>query len=689
MSTPYPPLNPRFPHLLHGGDYNPDQWLDRPDILDEDMRLAKLAGINSLSIGIFAWAALEPEEGRYTFDWLDATMDRFAAHGIQAVLATPSGARPAWMSAKYPEVLRVQANRQRNLHGMRHNHCYTSPFYRQKVAAINQLLAERYGSHPALLVWHLSNEYGGECHCDLCQEAFRAWLKRRYHNDLAALNQAWWTAFWSHTYTAWEQIESPAPHGEMLVHGHNLDWKRFVTDQTVDFMLAEIEPLKRLSPDVPVTTNLMGTYPGLNYWRLAPHLDVVSWDNYPVWHGGWEGGVPDARLASEIAFLHDLNRSLKGGRPFMLMESSPSATNWQRVGKLRRPGMHQLSSLQAVAHGSDTVQYFQFRKSRGASEKFHGAVVDHVGHERTRVFGEVAQVGELLSRLDGLVGAATPTEVAVIYDWENRWAIDDTRGPRNDHHKGYEADCKAHHRALWRQGIPTDVIDMEQPLEGYQLVIAPMLHMVREGVAERITEFVKSGGTFVATYLSGIVDQSDLCFLGGWPGPLREVLGIWSEEIDALHVDERNALVLGSNELGLAGRYETSVFCDLIHPETAATVATYEQDFYAGRAALTVNHYGAGQAWYLCARPEQRFLDDFYRAQATRLGLRRALEAPLPEGVSATWRTAGEREYLFVMNFNADPVEVSLDRPRRHAATGEALPATTTLPGYGLLVATD
>ena len=210
----FPPLVPAAPGLIHGGDYNPDQWLGYPDVLKEDVRLMNLAGVNSASVAIFAWAALEPEEGKYNFEWLDETFDRLWKAGVRVILATPSGARPAWMDEKYPEVLRVNADRTKNLHGLRHNHCFTSPYYRQKVREMNRMLAERYGKHPALMMWHLSNEYGGECHCPLCQEAFRNWLRKKYDNDIEKLNHEWWTYFWSHRYTSFDQIESPSPLGD-------------------------------------------------------------------------------------------------------------------------------------------------------------------------------------------------------------------------------------------------------------------------------------------------------------------------------------------------------------------------------------------------------------------------------------------------------------------------------------------
>ena len=663
----YNPISNKFSHILHGGDYNPEQWLETPKIIDEDFRLMKLAHCNAMTVGIFSWMALEPEEGKYNFSWLDKIMDRLAQNGMAAILATPSGAKPNWMSQKYPEILRTQADRLKDLHGGRHNHCFTSPIYRKKVSQINRMLAERYGKHPALILWHISNEYSGECHCPLCQEAFRSFLRKKYDNDLEMLNHEWWTGFWAHRYTDWSQIESPSPRGEHETHGLILDWRRFVSHQTIDFFKNEIKSLRELTPDIPVTTNMMGTFPGIEYRELAKELDVVSWDNYPTWHTTEQ---PDWKIGVRSSFVHDLNRSLKQGKPFMMMESTPSTVNWQKVNKLKRPGMHMLSSLQAVAHGSDTVQYFQWRKSRGSFEKFHGAVVDHVGHENTRVFRDVSQLGQTLEKLDEVVGTTVHPQVAIIYDWENRWAIEEAQALARERIQ-YEETCISHYTACWKQGVPVDIIGAREDFSQYRLVIAPMLYMTHPGVGERIEAFVREGGTFVTTYWSGIVNENDLCHLGGFPGPLREVTGIWSEEIDTLHSDENNSVVISENSLGLSGSYGVKDFCDLIHAESAQVLAVYGDDFYAGRPALTVNSFGNGDAYYIAARTGEDFLDDFYNALMEKLSLTRIIEAKLPCGVTAQQRTDGQNRYIFIMNFNAKKEEICLAGIYTDILTGE------------------
>ncbi|SHJ48313.1 beta-galactosidase [Hathewaya proteolytica DSM 3090] len=672
--------------MLHGADYNPDQWLHVDNIIDEDIRLMKLSHCNVVAIGIFSWTMLEPEEGKYNFQWLDDIMDKMHEAGNYVILATPSGAKPIWMAKKYPETLRVNSNRQRNLYGERHNHCYTSPIYREKIEKLDTLLAERYKDHPALIMWHISNEFEGQCHCELCQQAFRQWLKKKYHNNLEELNRAWWCKFWSHTYTDWSQIESPSPRGESELHGLNLDWKRFTSDQCLDYYKHEREVLKRISPDIPVTTNFhdfMKLQISVDYWKFADYVDVVSWDNYPYWHGERS----DAHEASRRAFMHDINRSIKGGKPFMMMESSPSATNWQPVAKLRRPGMHTLASLQAVAHGSDTVQYFQWRKSRGSSEKFHGAVVDHCGHENTRVFKEVANVGRILDKLSDVCGTSVQPEVAVIFDWENSWAIDDSQGPRREKKEYFET-CQSHYRAFWNMSIPVDVINMDVDFSKYKVVVAPMLYMVKEGVGQRIEEFVNNGGTFVTTYWSGIVDQNDLCYLGGFPGPLKKVTGIWSEEIDALYDGEYNCVVPEDTcKMDMKGEYKAEIFCDIIHAEGAKVLYKYNDDFYKGMPALTCNEFGKGQAYYIAFRNNEEFLWDFYKSLAKNKGLKPAIEVELAEGVNATVRRDEKNEFIFIMNFTEKEQHIDLKDYKLMDMEDESMvPKQLAMNPYGIKI---
>ncbi|NLO37571.1 MAG: beta-galactosidase, partial [Clostridiaceae bacterium] len=382
--------------------------------------------------------------------------------------------------------------------------------------------------------------------------------------------------------------------------------------------------------------------------RLSEALDVASWDNYPL----WRGDESDARLAAETAMVHDLNRCLKDGRPFMLMESSPSATNWQPVAKLRRPGGHLLYSLQAVAHGSDTVQYFQYRKSRGSSEKLHGAVIDHVGHEHTRVFREVAETGDLLARLDALVGTSRPAQVALVYDVENRWALEAAQGFKRD--KQYVQTLYDHYRPFWQMGVTVDVIDTTKELSSYKLVVVPMLYLIRPGLAGKLTAFVRGGGTLVVTYASGYVDEHDLCFLGGFPGPLKELLGIWNEEIDALHDGETRKVSWNGRQ------YEARDFCERIHLEGARQIGRFDEDFYVGQPALTVCPTGSGRAYYVAARLDDDFQDDFFGWLAESLDLRRPLTRPLPAGCTAQVRSDGENEYVFIMNFMPYPVKVDV-----------------------------
>ncbi|MED4224012.1 beta-galactosidase [Neobacillus cucumis] len=663
--------------MLHGGDYNPDQWLDRPDILADDIKLMKLAHTNTFSVGIFAWAALEPEEGVYNFEWLDEIFNNIDGIGGRVILATPSGARPAWMSQKYPEVLRVNGARVKQLHGGRHNHCFTSEVYREKTQKINRLLAERYGNHPALLMWHISNEYGGECHCEKCQHAFRNWLKEKYNNDLKSLNDAWWGPFWSHTFTDWSQIESPSPIGESMVHGLNLDWRRFVTDQTISFFENEIVPIKELTPNIPITTNFMADthelipFQALDYSKFAKHLDVISWDAYPAWHNDWES---NADLAMRVGFIDDLYRSLKQ-QPFLLMESTPSAVNWHNVNKAKRPGMHLLASMQMVAHGSDSVMYFQWRKSRGSSEKFHGAVVDHDNSSENRVFKEVAKVGQTLEKLNDIVGTNRPSDVAILYDWESNWALNDAQGFGLET-KRYPQTLVDHYRTFWEEDISVDVITKEQDFNSYKLLIVPMLYLVSEETIARLKSFVANGGTLVMTYISGLVNENDLTYLGGWHKDLQEIFGMKPVETDTYYPKDRNFVSYRNQS------FELKDYATVLELDTAKAEGEYEEDYYANTPAVTSHHYGKGKTYYIGGRLEDSFHREFYQELINDLSLQPAVLVKHDKGVSVQVRQAPEHDYIFVMNFTEEKQSIVIEEQVIDLVTGEQHTGDVTLEKY-------
>ena len=660
--------------LLHGGDYNPEQWLAYPDILAKDIEYMKEAKINTVSLGIFSWAALEPEEGQYTFDWMEQIINNLYDNGISVILATPSGSKPKWMTDKYPEILRVDEMRHRNLYGFRHNHCYTSPIYREKIAQMNTELVNRFGKHPAVILWHISNEFGGECHCPLCLQAFREWLKERY-KTIDELNKRWCTTFWSHTYQSFDQIESPSPRGEMALHALTLDWKRFVTDQTLDYVRHEIRSLRDAGSDLPVTINMMYNYDVLNYHKFVDDLDIISWDTYPTWHKG-----PEKLTAMDNGMQHDIMRSLKK-QPFLLMESCPSSTNWQSVSKLKKPGLLEAASMQAIAHGSNSVLYFQIRQSQGSSEKFHGAVIDHYGGNDTRVFKEVKQAGEDLELLTELTKTVVKSDVAVIYDWENRWALEDAQGPRN---KGvfYKETVEKSYYAFRKQGLNVDVIDMEQDLSEYRIVAAPMLYMFRAGFEEKIRTFVENGGTFIMTYWSGVVDENDRCFLGGTPYDLMDVMGLRSTEIDGLYDGETNSFIPQADvAFATQTSYTCEHLCELVKLDTADTLMIYGGDFYKETPAVTCNNFGTGKAYYIGADVEQICYDDLYRHIVSETEIQLPVDTDIPDGVEVTTRCSEAAEYLMIQNFNPESVQMKL--PEGEVCLGEK---EDVIPGFGTVV---
>jgi beta-galactosidase len=671
-------IHPKLPKIWYGGDYNPEQW-DK-EVMDEDLRMFNLAGIDVATINVFSWALSQPNEDTYDFTWLDDIINRLHANGTYVCLATSTGAHPAWMAKKYPDVCRVDFEGRKHKFGKRHNSCPNSPTYRTYSERIAEKLAERYKDHEAVLIWHVSNEYGGYCYCDNCADAFRTWLQERY-TTLEQLNKAWYTGFWGHTFYDWEEIVPPnalsdeEPGDRSFFQSISLDYRRFMSDSLLDCYKLEYNAIRRHSPQLPITTNLMGLYKPLDYFKWAPYLDVISWDNYPSLD------TP----VSLTSMTHDLMRGLKDGQPFMLMEQTPSQQNWQKYNSLKRPGVMKLWSYQAVARGADTILFFQLRRSAGACEKFHGAVIEHVGHEHTRVFRECAELGHELERLsDKVLDARVNARVAIVFDWENRWAIELSSGPTID--LKYVDEVHKYYDALFQQNIQVDLIGTNTDLAGYDIVIAPVLYMVKEGYAKRVEQFVHAGGTFLTTFFSGIVNEHDRVTLGGYPGELRNVLGIWAEEIDALFPDQSNQIQLNEQWGGLEGNYQCGILCDLIHAEAAEVKAVYGKDFYQGMPALTVNKYGAGQAWYVASSPEPAFLQGLLGNLCQDKGI----TAPIPPvpGVEVSTRTNEQKEsFVFILNHNDQATTISLgDLKGTDLLSGDFIGNEATLAAKQVLI---
>ena len=676
----------------YGGDYNPEQWDEAT--FAEDLELMAEAGVNLVSLGIFSWARLEPREGSYELDWLVEIVGRLHDAGIAVDLATATASPPAWMATDHPESLPMSADGVRLGLGSRQQYCPSSTVYRERSAALAEVLAERLGDHPGVVMWHIGNEYGchtAECFCPACARAFRAWLTDRY-GDVERLNAAWGTDFWSQRYTSLEQVCPPAAMPTFHNPAQLLDWRRFSDHQLRSLMEAEARILRERSTR-PVTTNFMGDFPATDYWRWAEALDIISDDSYP--------NPADAAAAHEVAWAGDLMRGLADGRPWILMEQAPGAVQWRRRNSPKRPGQFLLWSLARVAHGADGVLQFQWRQSRQGAETFHSGMVPHAGRAG-RTWDEVVATGRALKRLGPVLGEPVRAEAAVVLDWDSQWALSSTIGPVEPGER-FEA-ARAWHRSLWEAGIATDIVPVRADLAGYRLIVVPEVFIDYPELARNLEGAAAAGAQVVVAGPTGVVDTDAGAVLGGYLGSLRPLLGVRVTDHAALsgpvgQDDPRGALVnrvsraVGTpaaeiwtgleavgeplrrvlNQMGTpapdlrAGGWAEEVRIDEVPggveagqgQEPVEVVAVFDgrgggADL-AGRPAITRRPVrGSGAAWYVAAD-----LDAVGRAALLRLVCAHArirpVVADLPDGVEAQRRG----EILFLLNHGDRAAEVA------------------------------
>ncbi|MFI6872689.1 beta-galactosidase [Streptomyces sp. NPDC050400] len=620
----------RLGSLGYGGDYNPEQW--GPEVHAEDRELMARAGVNLVTLGIFGWATAEPSPGAYDFGWLDPHLDRLADAGIAVSLATMTASPPPWLARLHPETLPVLADGTRLHPGSRQHWCSSSPVFRTYATRLVEQVATRYAGHPALALWHVGNEFGchvsRHCHCEVSAAAFRTWLRARYDGSLDALNSAWSTDFWSQRYGDWEEIGTPRTAPSFRNPGQRLDYLRFSSDELLDCYRAEKAVLDRITPDVPVTTNFVPIAPTLDLFGWAAEMDVVSYDSYPDPHD------PDS--FHRTAFSYDVIRGLRGGQPWLLLEQAPGAVNWRERNGRKPAGRMELDSWQAVAHGADSVLFFQWRASRGGAEKFHSAMVPHGGGE-TRIFRDVTRLGAELAATPGLLGSRPErADAALLMDWPNWWALEQEAHPSAD--VTFLDAALAHHRPLYDASVACDVVPVDADLAPYRLLLVPNLYSVSEATAARVREYVHGGGTLVMSYFSGIVDEHDRVHLGGYPAPFRELLGLRVEEFDP-RPDGGWA-----EDIVLEGAQQVLSFKD-------------------GSPAVTRHAYGDGTAWYLGMRPEPAAMRDLLDRIRAEAGVRPVLP-DLPDGMQARRRVGADgTRYTIVIDEAARTVDVLVKAP--------------------------
>jgi len=645
--------------ILFGGDYNPEQW--EPDVWREDVALMRTAGVNLVTLGVFSWARIEPRPGDHDFGWLDEVLGLLHAAGIAVDLATPTASPPPWLGLRWPETRAVTRDGVRLSHGSRNHFCPSSPVYRERALAIARALAERYGAHPAVRMWHVGNEYGQVCHCDLCGAELQAWLRRR-HGTIAELNRAWGTAFWGQRYDDWDEIVPPRAAPYLLNPTQVLDHRRFASDQLLAVYREQRDLIRRLAPGTPVTTNFMGFHHATDYWRWAPEVDVVADDVY--------GDPGDPQSPATLALTHDLMRSLAGGEPWMVMEQAAGAVNWRPHNVPKSPARMRLDSLRAIARGADGSCFFQWRASAFGAERFHSALLPHAGAD-TRLHRAVQAHGAELRRLAPVVGTGVEARAAIVFDWSSWWAAEEPAQPSDRLRVLPQA--HAYYLPLWQAGIAVDVVGPGADLDGYDLVVAPQLYLVEDDDAARLRGVVERGGVLLLGPFSAVADRDGHVRPGRFPAPFSDLVGASGEEHCPL--PDTGAPVVSE----ALWDFTAHTWAERLRLEGGEAVAQFAgADLEGCPAIVRRQHPSGGQAWYVATTPPQEVLDAVVRQCAHAAGVRGVLD-DLPEGVEAVRRGP----VLFLLNANPDERVVALPGPFRDLLTGDDHTSTARLPAEG------